>query len=296
MLTDDTLNLITEQTNIHIGNKGSKIKQVTVEDIRIALGILLYMGQVRLPNTRDYWNGVHKQHPVINAMTISRFEGILRHLHFNNNAFQKKFGEPGYDSLFKVRPLITNCQKSFEESAELESTLSIDEMMAPFKGQLSLKCYMPNKPIQRGLKLWALCGSRSSYVYRFNVYGDNLIVQDTAERQIGRSGEVVLQLSESLPSGSELSFDNYFASPLLALRLKEKGIESTMTLRGNRKAGSEKHMSSEKDLKKKGRGSMDYVQSNGVLIVEWMDSKLVTVASTIHPANPVDKVGYFFSN
>jgi hypothetical protein len=84
--------------------------------------------------------------------------------------------------------------------------------------------YMKNKPAKWGVKVWALAG-QSGYIHRFHICGDNL--QHMTEEQlenlepgIGASGQTVLSLVQDIPPGSELFFDNYFASPALLLKLK----------------------------------------------------------------------------
>ncbi len=226
-------------------------------------------------------------------MKVSRFELIHQFIHFSNSDVQIKKGETGYDSLFKIRSLLINCQQSFKLSAMVEKDMSIDEMMCPSENNHSLKVYQPNKPIKRGYKIWAICGSKSGYVHRMNIFGDNFIGKSIVPKQIGKSGLVVLELAAELPAGTRLYFDNYFASPLLAVKLKDLGYESTMTLRGNRRANADKYMKTEKEMKKEGKGSIDFVQSNGVLVVQWYDSKLVTCASTMHSAYPTDIVSRF---
>ena len=75
------------------------------------------------------------------------------------------------------------------------------------------------------------------------------------------------------------------------LRLKEKGLHSTCTLRGGRKGGAEKDMKSEAELRSRGRGCYDFRKfPDGVLIVQWYDYKLVTVGYTYNSCEPVSPV------
>ena len=67
-------------------------------------------------------------------------------------------------------------------------------------------------------------------------------------------------------------------------------MESTCTLRGGRKGGAEKDMKTEAELRTLGRGSYDFRQStDGVLIVQWYDNKLVTVGSTFNSCESVSQ-------
>jgi hypothetical protein len=72
--------------------------------------------------------------------------------------------------------------------------------------------------------VWALAG-QSGYLYRFNIFGDNLKKPtqeelDSLEDGIGISGKTVLDLVVDLPHGSHVFFDNYFSSHALLAKLK----------------------------------------------------------------------------
>ena len=55
-------------------------------------------------------------------------------------------------------------------------------------------------------------------------------------------------------------------------------------------------MAAEKVMKKKGRGTVDFVSSNGVIVTQWYDRKLVTVASTKYATVPRDLVDRWSAN
>ena len=42
--------------------------------------------------------------------------------------------------------------------------------MIPFMGHLSLKQYLPMKPIKKGIKVWAWADTNISYISAFEVY------------------------------------------------------------------------------------------------------------------------------
>lgn len=144
---------------------------------------------------------------------------------------------------------------------------------------------MKGKPCKWGYKILALAG-QSGYIYRFQVAGDNVLYHSPVEPEIGKSGLVVLELAESLPPGSQLYFDNWFCSPLLIRRLKEMGYGATGTLRQNRRAGCPL----KKELKREGRGAHDYKSSDGVVVCDWNDNRIVSVVSNCHSVEPVTLV------
>lgn len=182
-----------------------------------------------------------------------------------------------------MRQLLNNCSANYAACSDLETITSVDEMMLPYKGRLGFKVYIANKPIKRGIKIFALAG-QSGYIHRFTVFGDNLPVftdeeMDDLDPAIGLSGQTVLGLlmKPVLPApGLQCFFDNYFASPALLTKLRHLGIPAACTLRKDRLDRCP--LKSERDLKAEGRGSMDYRMSeDGVLVLKWFDNKEVII-------------------
>ena len=168
--------------------------------------------------------------------------------------------------------------------------------MVPFKGRLGFKVYIANKPIKRGIKIFALAG-QSGYIHRFMVFGDNLPVFSDEEVEslddgIGLSGQTVLGLlmkPELPPPGVQVFFDNYFASPALLAKLGQMGIPATCTLRKDRM--DKCPLKTENQLKAEGRGAMDFrLTDDGVLLLQWFDNKEVTVGSNHYSALPTNQV------
>ena len=203
---------------------------------------------------------------------------------------------PVFDRLYKIRQFITNLAKNFEEHAVVEQVSSVDEQMIPFKGQLWLKVFMKDKPIKRGVKVWAMAG-RSGYIHRFYLSGDILTGLSAEEVEgldpsIGLSGQVVLYLVQKPQQpdpGFQVFFDNYFASPALLLHLKSLGIPAACTLRKDRMEHCP--LKNEKELRREGHGSMDYrTSSEGILVLKWYDNKEVCIGSNHYSASPVSTV------
>ena len=84
-------------------------------------------------------------------------------------------------------------------------------------------------------------------------------------------------------------FDNLFACPELLAYLREKHIYAVCTLQQNRSRGCP--IPTEKELKKKGRGSMEQrVDSTGTVVVcAWLDSRRVLTGSNYVGQDPVDE-------
>ena len=77
----------------------------------------------------------------------------------------------------------------FESEYVLHKELSIEEAMIPFKGHLSFKQYMKDKPVKWGIKVFALSDATNGYIYRMQIYtGKNM----EGGTQVGLRSQVVL--------------------------------------------------------------------------------------------------------
>jgi len=100
---DEILTSIIEQTNLYNqqqnnGNDNAKWKDITIEELKAFLGILLAMGLVELPKSHDYWarNTLISVPWFGSVMPRDRFFQILGYLHLSNNEEAPPRGDPNY--------------------------------------------------------------------------------------------------------------------------------------------------------------------------------------------------------
>ena len=79
-----------------------------MEGIGAVGGIIIATGCVSLLNFADYWetNSIFSQPGVVKGMSWNRFEQLFGRLHFNDNSLAPAHGTPGYDKLYKIRPVL----------------------------------------------------------------------------------------------------------------------------------------------------------------------------------------------
>ena len=74
------------------------------------------MGINQIPCIADYWS-THKYLSVPSIAAVLQancFNHLLASIHFNDNSAAKPHGHPGYDKLYKVRPVVESIlQKCF---------------------------------------------------------------------------------------------------------------------------------------------------------------------------------------
>ena len=121
-----------EQTNTYKTTKElhksikSKIKTVSIQDIKRILGIVLYMGIVKLPNHRMYLQDQTRIDLIADAMSVNRFGEIVSVLHFNDNNLIPNGNNNGYNKGYKIQPIIDHFREKIASIVEPETFLSVD--------------------------------------------------------------------------------------------------------------------------------------------------------------------------
>ena len=153
------------------------------------------MGMNKLPDLYNYWSTDETFHytPVASWITRKRFLEIQWYLHFTNNDNTVSRGEPGYDKLAKVCPVIQPVQQSFLANCKPHKENAVDEAMIKYKGRSALKQYLLLKPIKRGFKVWVGADSINGYMCHFEVYTGK---DGSTEQHLGP--KVVKKLSRPL--------------------------------------------------------------------------------------------------
>ena len=156
--------------------------------------------------------------PLLSVSLTHLKESIFGVLHFVDNSTIASRGEPDYDRLAKVRPVIKSVKKSFIDSYKPHRENAIDEAMIKFKGRSSIKQYLPMKPVKRRFKVWVRADSLNGYICDLNAYTGK---EDAPQQNLGAN--VVRKLSETLIGGNyHLYFNNFsllysFSRPSLTM-------------------------------------------------------------------------------
>ncbi len=237
--TPDIVNTIVEESNRYAKQtmsqeKWEKFVPLTADDIQAFMGLNILMGINDLPAIDDYWkkDSVYHYSPVADCISRGRYREISRYLHYVDNTTLAPRNTPTYDRLGKVRPLLDYIQSRFSQVYNPSRELAVDEAMIKFQGQSSLKQFMPNKPVKRGIKVWVLADSTNGYFSRLEVYTGKK--GNTVEHNLGL--RVVKDLTEPYQHmWHRVYFDNFFTSKTLICELEEVGIYGCGTARSDRK-------------------------------------------------------------
>ncbi|CAH1974499.1 unnamed protein product [Acanthoscelides obtectus] len=289
LFPDSLFDHIVFQTNLYAtqasARSGKLFTPTNTMEMKKFVAINILMGIKRLPSYRDFWSTqIELRDKYISSLIPrTRFDWLLGNVHLNDSVMQPKRGEPLYDKLYKVRPILQILSENYAKYYKPTKNVSIDESMIRFKGRSSLRQYMPNKPIKRGYKV-LVRASESGYVDHFQIYtGKN---GENAEKNLG--ARVVTDLTRSLVNGHHIVyFDNYFTSLMLLRQLKLDKIYACGTIRQNR-VGIPTDVKEDKASK---RGESDFrVTDDGITFCKWKDKRVVAMASNFHMPGIIETV------
>ena len=282
--------LLADQTNLYARQKQAtrldrRWHPTSPEEMMASVGVNIIMGIDHKPEISNYWSadeylgneGVKKVFP------RERFEALTRYLHLNDSEAMPGRDQPAYDPLYKVRPLIQLCRRTFLQHYTPAKEMSVDEAMIRYKGRVFFRQYMPKKPIKWGIKVWTLADAKNGFISNFQVYLGKAPPNEQAEH--GLCTRVVLDLSTPFHhSNWHLYFDNFFNSQVLVEELLKLGLYGCGTLNANRYPPPLKVGRAAIKIR---RGEIKQLQK-GNLVTIWHDKRQVAILSTnCHPNQTV---------
>ena len=287
--------LLAEETNRYASQRlvqrpDNKWHPTTPEEIKAFLGVNIIMGIDQKPAIPHYWStDPYLGNPGIQSVfPRERFEALNRYLHLNDSEQMPGCDDAAYDPLYKIRPLIDNCQHNFRDQYVPGKDMSVDEGMVKFKGRLFFKQYMPKKPVKYGIKVWMAADSKTGYVSNYDIYLGKPLT--SARGEVGLATNVVLNLTEPFQHcNRHIYFDNFFTSVKLVEELLRRGTYACGTLRANRYPDTYK-------AKRGGRmqgikiksGETHQLQKGTMLVTLWFDKRQVAVLSS--NCNPDERI------
>lgn len=165
LFTGELFDMIVEESNRKaLQDNINKPVNITRSEMEQFVGISLFTSFIKLPSTRRYWNSQLGQPFVYETMPCRRWEEIQRCLHFADNDKFERFGQPGHDKLFKVRPLLNNIRERLLLIPK-EEHLAVDEQIIPTKCRHHLKQYNPKKPHKWGFCYFEKCVTAQPAIY-----------------------------------------------------------------------------------------------------------------------------------
>ena len=262
----------------------SNWKPTDVPEMKRFMALLIATGIVGKPFLRHFWslNSVMYTPFFPRVMTRDRFFAILAFFHLNDNDNQAPRDSPDYDKLFKVRPLYDHLVHTFAAAYYPEEHVAVDESIMPWRGKVSFRMFIPNKPVRYGMKLYCLCESSSGYIVKFRYYTG----ADRGNPETNHGPNVVKELMEPyLGKGHTVFTDSFFTTVPLFEFLKEHDTLACGTVQKNRRDNPPDI--SAKRLKL-GKGEHIVRQRDAVVAIRYNDRKDFMILSTKYGGNVIN--------
>lgn len=287
----DTVRTLCTNTNKNAAkNKqlGKKYKwtEVTPEDLYKFFGLLMYTSLVSLPSLQDYWRHNHILSVPLPAKVMSRdvFRSIFWCMHLSDPDEDVKNdelkGTPQHDKLFRLRPLYDSIRSACQAYYHPRRELSVDERLVARKAKTGMTQYMEDKPNKWGIKLFVLTEPSSGYTLNFNLYTGK--TQKSSEHGVSYDAVMDLIQPSYLGTGYHIYMDDFYTSPKLFMDLAKMNFGACGTFRENRKGCPRGRANAL--TRKCERGAMRWIREGSLVFVKWLDTREVSVCSTIHPA------------
>ena len=257
-------------------------------EIKAYTALQIAMGLCQKNEIADYWGKFWLSAiPFWDVMSRNRYQQLTSFLYFvENSADRPERGQPGYDPLWKVRPLLNLCEEKYTTVYTPTCELSIDESIIKFKGWVHFRQYLPSKPYRWGIKQYALCESKSGYALKFITYCGKGSLEMEPGFSITES--ICLSLLIGFENRDHKVFtDNYYTSPVLYRERERRGIGACGTVKSGRKF-MPLDLHPYRLLLATGDDPV-FMPSDNLVTCAWHDTKRVHFLSTIDTDNTVDK-------
>lgn len=93
--------------------------------------------------------------------------------------------------IYKVRNFTEVLRRNFQKNYTFGRYGTVGESMIKFKGELSIKQYLPMKLIKNGFKVWCLCDAVTGYLFNYQIY---LGKEETSGKEVSLGERVVFDL------------------------------------------------------------------------------------------------------
>ncbi|XP_049899075.1 piggyBac transposable element-derived protein 4-like [Epinephelus moara] len=286
--SNSAVQTICQNTNKQAAKNITKGKKYSWTDINNKeffkyVGLNFFLSLVKMDTIQDYWkkNTIFSVPFPAKVMPRDRFRVISWNIHMSDPEKDaendRKKGTPEYDRLFRLKPLMDTFKDACRAFYHPRQNLSIDTRMVATKG----RNVMPrNTKAKQKFKCFVLADSSNGYTLDFSVY--------TGKSQfapgVGLAYDSVMSLIKStyLGSGFHLFVDDFYTSPKLFNDLFSLNIGACGTYRDNRRGCPRTYSNALK--KNDPTGTIRWIRDGPLVFVKWMDTREVSVCSTVHEA------------
>ncbi|KAG8250158.1 hypothetical protein J6590_108338 [Homalodisca vitripennis] len=270
--------------NMKTHSRLSKWTDVTKNEMKRYLALIINMGLTVRNNYKHYWSTIRSQKLTFFSenMSLHRFQIIRANFHISSlRAIPKN--HPGHDPWYKIREFYNSLNDSFKKYFTPDQNISLDESMVGMKNRCSFIQYLPNKRHARfGVKKFELCDSKTSYVLHSELYSGKGFLADGSDDAFTQ--KVVLHIMNKcrlLKKNYHLYTDNYYTKLPLVQTLLDNQTYLSGTINKNSKGICKTLI----EMKLQAKESV-YFRKNKILLVGYKEKKtrkpVYLISSALH--------------
>ena len=291
--------------------KGYRVRTITLKEMYHFLGICLKMS-IDNQATGGYASYFEEKLSIaaahnVNIEVTGRVGWAAHYMSINRykyirSAFHPEIGTSVVkDKCHQLRAAIKQLNRAAKTSFKPGPRMSFDEGGVPMRSRFCpVRMYNKDKPDKYRVDFFVLADAEAYFIYHLDVYqgkNDAEVEIHNDAKGLPTTQKAVINaicssgLSNDPEGYRELFADNRYMCPELAVLLKNVHMWlSSGTVRSNRK-GWEKDLLGVFKANERGTYKMAYDETNEVLIIEWKDSKVVNVCSTlgVHSDEPITR-------
>lgn len=238
-ITRDMIDHIVSCTNIYIEDRKAKFPHQRERDCKLTSRIeiqalfgalfLIAVKKGNHVNVLELWSKDGTGMLILRALfSYKRFLFLLRALRFDSIMTRKDREKT--DKLAAIRLIYTLFVSNCKDNYSLGEFVTIDEMLHPFRGRCGFVQYMPQKPAKYGVKIYALCDSKTYYTWNFELYCG--VQRDGPYKTSNKPFDIVKRLVEPIKkTHRNVTTDNYYTSYPLAQYLLQNGLTLIGTIK-----------------------------------------------------------------
>ncbi|XP_027874871.1 piggyBac transposable element-derived protein 4-like [Xiphophorus couchianus] len=223
--------IILQMTNLE-GRRvfGENWKELDKMHLHAYLGVLILSGVFKSKDesTASLWDTETGRAIFRATMSLETFHIFSRVIRFDNR--ETRTARQETDKLAAIRTVWDKWVEHLPLFYNPGPNVTVDERLVEFRGRCSFRQYMPSKPAKYGIKIWAACDAKTSYVLNMQVYTGKPAGGAPEKNQGTR---VVLDMSNGL-RGHNITCDNFFTSYNLGQELLKRKLTMVGTVRKNR--------------------------------------------------------------
>ena len=174
----------------------ARYQDVTRDDMFVFLALVILMGAIKKHSIPSYWStdALIATSAFNRIMSREMFQGILGNICFIDSLRSHTTNQDRpmseKDPMERVRPVFDYLRVKFRERFHPHQKVVIDESLCLWRGNVSMRQYIPSKRHRYGLKTFVLCDCKTGYVQDLILYTGSKTDLEEAPAEVMVGGAV----------------------------------------------------------------------------------------------------------